>query len=75
MRFRGRRVLCMNMDRKERAIMNASKLAAAILAMTILGAGYKLYKVNARDVPGSKVEMYVDARIVEVLASKENDED
>jgi hypothetical protein len=110
----------MNMDRKERMMMNVSKVAAAILATAALNAGTqalaqtsppatavrptgsslalpelmdrlsregyhdigeterkgdKLYKVNARDAQGSKVEMYVDARTAEVLASEEDDED
>jgi len=37
--------------------------------------GDKLYKVTARDAQGSTVEMYVDARTGEVLASEEDDED
>jgi Peptidase propeptide and YPEB domain len=35
----------------------------------------KLYKVNARDAQGRRLELSVDARTAEVLASEEEDED
>jgi hypothetical protein len=103
-----------NTDRKERMIMDASKLAAAVLVATALGVGAnalaqtttatppttatlaipelidrlstqgysnvseverksdKLYKVKARDAEGRDLEMYVDARTAEILASEED---